>query len=111
MTLPVVAVLLGCPDTATKPGDNEPVPAHSSAVRGATVCRGHRRQSPAAPTTTITFGQYGQTTQSAETDIWLTDGSGSLQRYIMVAVNPVTGLASIENFQGSPPPAAIVTGS
>jgi type IV fimbrial biogenesis protein FimT len=62
-------------------------------------------------TTQITFGPYGQTTQAAETDIWLTDGTGSLQRYIMVAVNPVTGLASIENFQASPPSAAIVTGS
>jgi prepilin-type N-terminal cleavage/methylation domain-containing protein len=71
---------------------------------------GTNSSSPAA-TTQITFGQYGQTTQTAETDIWLTDGDGSLQRYIMVAVNPVTGLASIENFQAGPPPAAIVTGS
>jgi prepilin-type N-terminal cleavage/methylation domain-containing protein len=63
------------------------------------------------PVTQITFGPYGQTSQSAETDIWLTDGTGSSQRYMMVAVNPVTGLASVENFQASPPPAAIVTGS
>ena len=66
--------------------------------------------SPGA-TAQITFGPYGQTTQAAETDIWLTDGDGSLQRYIMIAVNPVTGLASIENFQASPPAAVIVTGS
>jgi prepilin-type N-terminal cleavage/methylation domain-containing protein len=75
------------------------------------LCAVGTAASPATSTTQITFGQYGQTSQAAETDIWLTDGTGSLQRYIMVAVNPVTGLASIENFQASPPPAAIVTGS
>jgi prepilin-type N-terminal cleavage/methylation domain-containing protein len=64
-----------------------------------------------APTTQLEFGPYGQTTQSAETDIWLTAGTGSRQGWIFVRVNPVTGLATVQDFQATAPPAAIMSGS
>ena len=61
-----------------------------------------------APRTTLEFGPYGQTTQPDETVIWLTSGAGSAQRYLWVRVNPVTGLATVEDFRASGPSSAIV---
>jgi prepilin-type N-terminal cleavage/methylation domain-containing protein len=57
--------------------------------------------------TTLEFDQLGATTRNEETAIWLTGGFGSDARYISVLVNPVTGIASVGNFQGAAPPAAI----
>lgn len=67
--------------------------------------------SGAAPVSTVQFGPYGQTSQAAETDIWLSAGAGTAQRYAMVRVNAVTGLATVETFQTTPPPSAIMSGS
>lgn len=60
------------------------------------------------PQSTIEFGPYGSTTQSAATVVWLSAGSGAAQRFISVSVNPVTGLATIGPFQGTGPPASIL---
>lgn len=84
------------------------LPAFGGIVRLSAV--GSNGSTP-APRTQLEFGSYGQTTQIDETDIWLTAGSGSLQRYIYVKVNPLTGLATVESFQASPPPTTIVAGS
>ncbi len=62
-----------------------------------------------APATQVEFGQYGQTTQPAETQVWLTAGSGASTLYQWVRINPVTGLATVEAVQNTPPPAAMLT--
>ena len=64
-----------------------------------------------SPRTQLEFGIYGQTTQVDETDIWLTYGSGSVQRWLVIQVNPVTGLATIGNFQAVGPSSTTVAGS
>ncbi|HWA97923.1 MAG TPA: prepilin-type N-terminal cleavage/methylation domain-containing protein [Pirellulales bacterium] len=64
-----------------------------------------------SPRSQVEFGNQGQTTQIDETDIWLTAGSGSSQRWQWVKINPTTGLATVEAFQASAPPPSIVTGS
>lgn len=61
-----------------------------------------------APQTTIEFGPYGSTTQSAATVVWLSAGAGAAQRFISVSVNPVTGLATIGPFEGTGPPSSIL---
>jgi prepilin-type N-terminal cleavage/methylation domain-containing protein len=84
------------------------LPGYGGVVRLAAV--GSNGSSP-APLTQLEFGSFGQTTQTDETDIWLTAGSGSLQRYMYVKVNPITGLATVEAFLSTGPPAAILSGS
>jgi type II secretory pathway pseudopilin PulG len=64
-----------------------------------------------APQTQIEFGPYGQTTQTVETDIWLTAGVGSAQRYLWISVNPITGLVNVETYGATPPSSSIVSGS
>jgi prepilin-type N-terminal cleavage/methylation domain-containing protein len=61
-----------------------------------------------APRTQVEFGAYGQTTQVDETAIWLTTGTGAAQIYQWVRVNPITGLATVEAMQATPPSSAIV---
>ena len=46
-------------------------------------------------TTTLEFTPLGATTSSNQTVIWLSCGGATMQRYISVAVDPVTGLVSI----------------
>jgi prepilin-type N-terminal cleavage/methylation domain-containing protein len=63
-----------------------------------------------APTaqTLLEFGPLGGTTSSNPTVIWLSAGAGNALRYISVSVNPVTGLASVNDFTASGPPGSIV---
>ena len=61
-----------------------------------------------AKTTTLEFGALGGTTAVDPTAIWLTSGAGPAQRYISISVNPVTGLASVNAFTASGPPASIL---
>ncbi|HXT60892.1 MAG TPA: GspH/FimT family pseudopilin [Pirellulales bacterium] len=63
--------------------------------------------SPAAQTL-LEFGPLGGTTSADPTVIWLSAGLDSATRYISVSVNPVTGLASVNDFTASGPPAAIM---
>ncbi len=50
----------------------------------------------------VEFGPLGATTESDETKIWFTAGTGSEQRSIAVLVNPVTGLATVDQMGGLP---------
>lgn len=61
-----------------------------------------------APQSTLEFGPLGGTTSADATAIWLVAGAGDAQRFISVSVNPVTGLASVNEFMASGPPAAIL---
>lgn len=69
-----------------------------------------------SPTSTrvndLEFTSIGSTTRTEETVIWLTVGAGTATRYVDVRVNPVTGLATVGNFQSTAPslPPATVTG-
>lgn len=84
----------------TRLGDLPP----GGSVRLAAV--GSNGSSP-APRTAVEFGPLGQTLQAEETVIWLSAGAGTAQRFVWVCVNPVTGLATIEAFGATGPPAAI----
>lgn len=48
-----------------------------------------------APLTQIEFGPLGATTESDETVIWFSAGSGTTEQSVGVFVNPVTGLATV----------------
>ncbi len=56
--------------------------------------------------TTLEFGAMGQTTQSANTWIWLTAGLGADQRYIGIKIDAVTGLATVNSSVDSSAPTA-----
>ena len=47
------------------------------------------------PLTQIEFGPLGSTTESDETVIWFSAGSGTTEQNVGVFVNPVTGLATV----------------
>ena len=51
----------------------------------------------------VEYGPLGETTESAYTLVWLSAGAGEAKRYIVVYVNPVTGLATIGPFSGNGP--------
>ncbi len=57
-----------------------------------------------AAVTDLEFGPLGETTRSGETMIWLSAGKGDAERYIWVQVNPITGLATVGDFNGDGPP-------
>jgi prepilin-type N-terminal cleavage/methylation domain-containing protein len=57
-------------------------------------------------TTSIEFGPYGSTTQSADTAVWLVAGTGDIQRYISITVNAVTGLVQSNDIDGTGPTAS-----
>jgi len=46
-------------------------------------------------TATVEFTPLGGTTSTYPTVIWLTSGSGTIQRYVSVTVDPITGLVTI----------------
>jgi len=53
--------------------------------------------------TTVEFDALGATTASAETQIWLTTGSGDGLRYISLRIDPVTGLVRVNEIAGNYP--------
>lgn len=59
--------------------------------------------SGATTATTLEFDALGSTTASAETQIWLTTGSGDGVRYIKVRIDPITGLARVDDIEGNYP--------
>jgi len=61
--------------------------------------------------TNVEFGPLGETTQTADTIIWLSAGAGAAMRHISVHVNAVTGLSTIENFQAQSPFATVTATS
>jgi prepilin-type N-terminal cleavage/methylation domain-containing protein len=52
----------------------------------------------------VEFGPLGETTRSEYTLIWLAAGEGASKRYVMLYVNPVTGLTTIGPYSGHGPP-------
>ncbi|MCE9605272.1 MAG: type II secretion system GspH family protein [Planctomycetia bacterium] len=56
----------------------------------------------ASPTsiTTLEFDALGATVQTAETLIWLSTGSGDGVRYVCIHVDPITGLARVDDITG-----------
>lgn len=51
----------------------------------------------------VEFGPLGETTETDTTAIWLSAGEGTAKRYIVLYVNPVTGLTTIGDFTGHAP--------
>ena len=51
----------------------------------------------------LEFGPLGQTSNSAGTAVWLTAGNSSNRNYQPVAVNPVTGMARIQEIESISP--------
>ena len=56
----------------------------------------------------VEFGPMGETTRSEETIIWLAAGTGEHRRYLLLTVNPVTGLAEVGDYTSEAPPAAVL---
>jgi len=56
---------------------------------------------------TVEFGPMGETDRSEETVIWLGAGSGEQRRYLLLTVNPVTGLAEVSDYTSEAPPPAV----
>ena len=52
----------------------------------------------------LEFGPLGETDPNETTLIWLSAGRGAAQRYIVLQVDPVTGLATIGPYSGHGPP-------
>lgn len=59
---------------------------------------------PPQPVADVEFGPLGETTRSAPTQIWLAAGQNADTRYITLTINPVTGLARIEDYTSQGPP-------
>jgi type II secretory pathway pseudopilin PulG len=53
--------------------------------------------------TTLEFGPLGETKRSIPTTIWLTAGRDRAARYIPLTVNPITGIATIGEYQSESP--------
>jgi prepilin-type N-terminal cleavage/methylation domain-containing protein len=59
--------------------------------------------SSAAAVNDVEFGPLGETTRTGRTLIWLTAGESSGRRYLLLSVNPVTGLATVGPFSAEVP--------
>lgn len=64
------------------------------------------QSSPPSSVTTLEFRSTGETTQAADTVIWLSCGAGDSLRYLTVRVNAVTGLAQIGDLDAVGPVAS-----
>lgn len=51
----------------------------------------------------VEFGPLGETTSSAYTGIWLAAGEGTARRYMLLTVNPITGLVTFGAYTGESP--------
>jgi prepilin-type N-terminal cleavage/methylation domain-containing protein len=80
--------------------DLDEIPHLGPPVEIVTVLTGN---SASQPTGEIEFGPLGETTATAPTAVWLSAGAGSARRYIVLYVDPVTGLTAIGPFSGSGP--------
>lgn len=56
----------------------------------------------------LEFGPLGETTPNETTLIWLSAGRGSARRYVVLQVDPVTGLATIGPYSGHGPPSRLL---
>jgi prepilin-type N-terminal cleavage/methylation domain-containing protein len=62
-----------------------------------------RRVSSGTGISSIEFQPLGNTTETDETEIWLTCGEGQRRLYIRITVSPVTGLATAGSVQSAAP--------
>jgi prepilin-type N-terminal cleavage/methylation domain-containing protein len=53
--------------------------------------------------TNVQFNGLGGTTRSDPTWIWLASGTGSSRQYLVITINPVTGLTSMGTYSGTAP--------
>jgi len=62
-------------------------------------------QNPSAPAVPLEFGRAGQITSGKPLFVWLSAGAGSAARYLVVWIDPVTGLAEVdaESYCAAPP--------
>lgn len=51
----------------------------------------------------LEFGPLGETTESGYTQIWLSAGADDAKRFIVIYINPITGLATIGSFTANGP--------
>lgn len=51
----------------------------------------------------LEYGPLGETTRADGTTLWISSGQGDVQRYISVAMDPITGLAWIGDVQAAAP--------
>jgi len=81
--------------------DLDEIPQIGAAVRLAAVYR-----DPNSPQTAtrLEFGPYGETSRAEETVIWLAAGAESIERFISLTVDPVTGIVSIGEMTDVAPP-------
>lgn len=56
-----------------------------------------------ATVTTLEFDSLGATTRSDRTIVWLMSGQGDAQRFIKIDVDPVTGIATVGDIEGTAP--------
>jgi prepilin-type N-terminal cleavage/methylation domain-containing protein len=99
-TLPTGARVTYSTNAAQQVFDFDDMPALAEGVRLLGV-----RTGGTTPTTvtTLEFGPLGQTTQAESTVIWLTVGRGDGLRFISISVDPVSGLTTIGDVQGTVP--------
>ncbi|NIO47244.1 MAG: hypothetical protein GTN77_10755, partial [Planctomycetales bacterium] len=77
---------------------------------GRTVRLAAVAQSGAFPqrVSSVEFGPLGETTRSAPTAIWLAAGPDSDARYVVLTVDPITGLVDVGDYTRNGPPAALL---
>jgi prepilin-type N-terminal cleavage/methylation domain-containing protein len=56
-----------------------------------------------AKITQVEFNALGATTRALPSEVWLTAGHGTSQRFIAIVVNPLTGLARVAEITGQAP--------
>lgn len=56
----------------------------------------------------VEFGSWGETVHVEATHIWLVAGNGTARRFLSIAINPITGLATIGTYQATAPTALSV---
>jgi Tfp pilus assembly protein FimT len=73
---------------------------------GATVRLAAVYHSPASPQTAtrLEFGPYGETSRATATVIWLSAGTESIERFISLTVDPITGIVDIGEMTEVTPP-------
>lgn len=54
----------------------------------------------------LEFGQYGETTQTTDSVLWLYCGDGTARRYQSITIDPITGIGSVGAQQTSAPTGA-----
>lgn len=103
------------PDTALRDPDDPPnqmivdldqLPQVGSTVR--IYAMGEVGGNYATRASDVVFGPLGETTRTAETVVWLSAGEATGRRYLLLTVDPVTGLVRVGPYTGDPPPDSLI---